>query len=182
MADDIVPVLDPDYNEGYPSPVLIDSVNIRFTVDNVYFRFTENIQKNQAYPSLPQWPDMTYAKSQSAPFPKILPSVIPGYNEDYPCIGGLDATYLKAQQKPYPKVLLALDPDYLEGYPNKCQELPFFGAFSNMPQLQRVIIPASVKFIEDYVFYNTGIEKVKIASDCVYFDHTFPEGCEIEYY
>ena len=75
MADN-VPVLDPDYNEGYPSPVLVDSIAIRFTVDNKYFRFTENIQKNQAYPSNDLWPDVTYMKSQYAPFPKILPSVI----------------------------------------------------------------------------------------------------------
>ena len=56
------------------------------------------------------------------------------------------------------------------------------GAFCNCVNLENVSIPESVKHIGPYAFYNTKLKKVKIASDCVYYDTSFPRDCEIEFY
>lgn len=56
------------------------------------------------------------------------------------------------------------------------------GAFCNCVNLENVSIPESVKYIGPYAFYNTKLKKIKIASDCEYYDTSFPRDCEIEYY
>ena len=57
-----------------------------------------------------------------------------------------------------------------------------FGAFSNT-NITRVNIPASVKNIDNWAFYNCpNLERVKIARDCLYYENSFPPGCIIEYH
>lgn len=56
------------------------------------------------------------------------------------------------------------------------------GAFCNCHGLVSVHIPPTVKKIGPYAFYNTQLSQVKIASDCEYYDTSFPENCTIEYY
>ena len=56
------------------------------------------------------------------------------------------------------------------------------GAFCNARMLAMVTIPESVKYIGRFAFRNTQLQSVKIASDCVYFDTSFPDGCVIETY
>lgn len=56
------------------------------------------------------------------------------------------------------------------------------GAFCNCVNLENVTIPESVNYIGPYAFYNTKLKKIKIASNCVYYDTSFPEDCEIEFY
>lgn len=56
------------------------------------------------------------------------------------------------------------------------------GSFCNCVNLENVTIPESVNYIGPYAFYNTKLKKVKIASDCKYYDTSFPRDCEIEFY
>ena len=56
------------------------------------------------------------------------------------------------------------------------------GAFANDTSLAKVVIPQSVKFIGENAFRNTSLSSVKISSDCVYSQESFPDGCKIEFY
>ena len=56
------------------------------------------------------------------------------------------------------------------------------GAFINCTDLTSVTIPASVKYIDYYTFWNTGLTQVTIASDCVYYPTSFPSGCTVNFY
>lgn len=58
----------------------------------------------------------------------------------------------------------------------------FFGAFANDTNLTKVVIPKSVRFIGDNAFKNTALSSVKISSDCVYSQESFPESCNIQFY
>ena len=56
------------------------------------------------------------------------------------------------------------------------------GAFANSINLKKIVIPQSVKFIGENAFRNTSLSSVKISSDCVYSQESFPNGCKIEFY
>lgn len=59
---------------------------------------------------------------------------------------------------------------------------PLLGAFANASNLSQVSIPRSVKFIGKTAFRGTQLTSVTIASDCTYFDTSFPEGCAVNFY
>ena len=181
------PILNPGYNEGYPSPVLINTPAIKFTVKTKYIDIRiGDTDFNEGYPNNNNYlVDVADMKAQKQPFPRILPSVIAGYNEDYPVINEIDATNVKVQTRPFPRILPEMDnEDKLEGYPSfeAVDYITDFGAFCNVPTLIKIKIPSTVKFIQDYSFWNTGLKKVTIAPDCKYFEHSFPEECQIEFY
>lgn len=56
------------------------------------------------------------------------------------------------------------------------------GAFCDATDLEEIRIPPSVTRIGRFAFAKTKLKKVKIASDCVYYDTSFPRDCEIEFY
>lgn len=56
------------------------------------------------------------------------------------------------------------------------------GAFNKCLNLVYVEIPESVKSIGRYSFRETNLSSVKIASDCTYYDTSFPTGCIIKFY
>lgn len=58
----------------------------------------------------------------------------------------------------------------------------FIGAFANDTSLAKVVIPKSVKLIGDNAFRNTALSSVKISSDCVYSQESFPDGCNVDFY
>lgn len=86
------------------------------------------------------------------------------------------------QTPPYPRNLLTCEDDYLNGYPSFRKEYTTFGAFQFAETLDKIVIPRTVKFISDYTFYGTSIKKATIAPDCKYFEHSFPEECQVEFY
>ena len=56
------------------------------------------------------------------------------------------------------------------------------GAFANSINLKKIVIPQSVKFIGENAFRNTARSSVKISSDCVYSQESFPESCNVDFY
>ena len=61
-------------------------------------------------------------------------------------------------------------------------DIELVGAFANAVNLVKIVIPKSVKFIGENAFRNTALSSVKISSDCVYSQESFPDGCKIEFY
>ena len=56
------------------------------------------------------------------------------------------------------------------------------GAFNKCTHLVEVEIPASVTSIGRYSFRETQLKKVKISSNCTYYDTSFPDDCVISFY
>lgn len=61
-------------------------------------------------------------------------------------------------------------------------DIPVLGAFCNARNLTKIEIPATVKKIGRYAFTNTLLSEVTIASDCDYYDTSFPAGCVVRFY
>lgn len=85
-------------------------------------------------------------------------------------------------QNPIPLVLWYVDSE--TNIPNKeyFSKINTLGAFSNAVRLRKISIPRSVKKIGRYAFTNTQLSQVTIASDCEYYDTSFPAGCVITFY
>ena len=86
-----------------------------------------------------------------------------------------------------PLTMWRIDPDINNGMPYVplmigLPVLAHTGAFMNCEHLTYVEIPYSCKKIGRYAFAGTALKKVKIAADCTYYDTSFPEDCEIEFY
>lgn len=89
-----------------------------------------------------------------------------------------------AMNKPYPNALFRTDEQFNSGYPfhKLMPEVPLLGAFANAINLRTVRIPETVKKIGQYAFRNTQLTSVTVASDCEYYDTSFPDGCVINFY
>lgn len=61
-------------------------------------------------------------------------------------------------------------------------DIELVGAFANAVNLVKIVIPKSVKLIGDTAFRNTALSSVKISSDCVYSQESFPDGCNVDFY
>jgi hypothetical protein len=85
---------------------------------------------------------------------------------------------------PYPLSLWRISATKEFGYPyhELLPEVPLLGAFANAVNLKTVRIPETVKTIGRYAFRNTQLTSVTIASDCEYYDTSFPDGCIINFY
>ena len=85
--------------------------------------------------------------------------------------------------KPYPYGKWYRDTDGMlktRGLPDDL--IDYQGAFNKCPNLVEVKIPETVKSIGRYSFRETNLKSVKIASDCTYYDTSFPNGCVINFY
>lgn len=56
------------------------------------------------------------------------------------------------------------------------------GAFNKCQRLKEVIIPESVNSIGKKSFRETSLKSVEIASDCTYYETSFPSDCRIYFY
>lgn len=56
------------------------------------------------------------------------------------------------------------------------------GAFKDATNLVKVRIPQSCTSIGRCAFKNTQLTKVTIASDCTYYNTSFPDGCVVNFY
>lgn len=89
-----------------------------------------------------------------------------------------------AMSQPYPDALWRIDEGFNYGIPYNMlmADIPAFGAFANATNLAVIRIPQSVKSIGAETFRNTNLTSVTIASDCTYYDTSFPEGCVVNFY
>lgn len=89
-----------------------------------------------------------------------------------------------AMSQPYPDALWRITEGVNDGLPYNMlmPDVPAFGAFANATSLAVIHIPRSVKSIGVETFRNTNLISVTIASDCTYYDTSFPEGCVVNFY
>ena len=144
---------------------------------------------NQGYPC-------TYTKTnlrrgvQDFPFPKLMfmsgaysstDKYSDGCNQGYPCTFYRTDIRRGVQDRPFPRLMPSFeeDNDWYLSFRKNCIG---FGAASNIPTLDEIEIPRSVRYIADYAFYNTNIKKVKMHPECLYFRHSFPRGTMIAFY
>ena len=142
--------------------------------------FTINPDKLEGYPSFQDMSD--FSPTQEKPFPRLMLSCDNTLHEGYPSFFLL-GNFSPTQEKPFPRLMLSCEEEYHNKYPSfRLGNFETFGAFKNTPMLQEVSIPKSVKRIADWTFYNSAIKEVTISRDCIYGEHTFPEGCIIKFY
>lgn len=187
MADNTLSFVISSKNDGYPSfnelPDLYNLDTQAIPCPKLIFDTACDDDFNSGYPAFKRFGDLANMKTQEAPYPKLMLVSVPEYNSGYPCLYDFgDLVEMKTQIEPYPKLMLVSVDNIYDGYPSHNEEVPSFGAFSNIPTLEKVTIPESVKHIADYAFYNTSIKEVTIASDCEFYSHTFPEDCVVKYY
>lgn len=120
----------------------------------------------------------------SAKIELIVPNAWYMSEEGYPKYSLFPELPTSAMTKPYPKALWRTAPQISSGYPfhELLPEVPLLGAFANASELKTVRIPETVKTIGRYAFRNTQLTSVTIASDCEYYDTSFPDGCIINFY
>jgi len=175
--------IDPTKNQGYLSFADLPDITSLVVQSPPFPKMFSNLTstKNQGYLSFADLPDITSLVVQSPPFPKMMTQLISDRNQGYPSF--TDITSLVVQEPPFPKMMTCLGgTTYNQGYPTFRYNKPRFGCFANVTTLIKATIPQTVKYIADYTFYNTSLTKVTIAKDCKYFEHTFPDKCEISYY
>ena len=102
----------------------------------------------------------------------------PNYLSGYP---SFRKNFPNTQEYPYPKYLLVCDNNYLSGYPSFARPFESFGAGKHSV-IEEIEIPKSITYICDYAFYGSNITSVKINRHCMYFEHSFPDGCHIKPY
>ena len=86
-------------------------------------------------------------------------------------------------QPPYPSGMWVLDDnDILTNSMLPEVLIDYQGAFNKCAHLVEVTIPKTVKSIGEWSFRETALTSVTIASDCTYYDTSFPENCVINFY
>lgn len=86
-------------------------------------------------------------------------------------------------QPPYPAGMWVLDDnDILTNSMLPEVLIDYQGAFNKCAHLVEVTIPKTVKSIGKWSFRETLLTSVTIASDCTYYDTSFPENCVINFY
>lgn len=132
---------------------------------------------------------MESGRNNGYPYQDIVPALVEPLAPEYPtimfrCDGltypALNVPIIKVLSEPLPYAI----PTHHKGeYPQLFQnELVKMGTCLGCSNLKSVSIPASVRKITDYAFYGTKLKKVRIPNGCTYFEHSFPEACEIETY
>lgn len=136
------------------------------------------------YPYAEGLPD-TPSFADTPPYHQWHMKVKSGVSSGYPCMLQVPALFRTADiQPPYPDyVMRCLGEDFNNGYPLIMQiNKVLMGAFANAYELKKVSIPKSCKKIGRYAFRNTKLTSVTIASDCTYYDTSFPDGCVVNFY
>ena len=108
---------------------------------------------------------------------------------DYDWQMGTDGLFMNAMpdsiywEEPYPLDIWELDEnDRLTNAGLPDELIDYQGAFNKCAHLVEVTIPKTVKSIGEWSFRETALTSVTIASDCTYYDTSFPENCVINFY
>ena len=203
MDDDSPFVLDPNKCDGYPSVYnLPDNPNMDYQIDahvrDVIYGTFDTIGNSSilsGYPSMGY--DIGYLPYSITDqdcraivygsFTHIGNNAIlsgcPSYNYD---IGYLPYTVPDKDCRAIVYGTFSdINTEKIDGYPvmeNTMDPFETFGAFYAVPTLSKIKIPSTVKFIADYAFYRTNLKKATISPDCIYYEHSFPEECQVEFY
>lgn len=136
------------------------------------WKISGNVVTHELYPEIPEKP---IKKSCMPSLWRISENVIT--HELYPEIPE------NPVKKPYPKVLWRIE--------NKVSDLPYHelmpfetpaGAFMGAKNLEYARIPETVRKIGRYAFADTALKRVRISSECTYYETSFPSECTIEFY
>ena len=143
--------------------------------------------RNDGYPCVPEILELPEI-SLVPPIPSGTLLVSPYKNHGYPSVnklGSLPDEVVLAE--PYPDTVMIVLEDYNDGYP--CipalyggREVLTAGAFKNATSLEYVYIPRTVQKIGRYAFAGTALKSVTIPTGCQYYETSFPENCEINFY
>lgn len=87
-----------------------------------------------------------------------------------------------AFQPPYPQIFWYVNETENDVIHDGELDYEKMGAFCHCTELNRIIIPPTVKHIGEYAFRNTKLRSVTIASDCTYSETSFPNGCVVNFY
>lgn len=99
--------------------------------------------------------------------------------------------FLSLPDKPFhgdsPYTMWRIDPNANDGMPYVplmigVPVLSQSGAFKDATNLVKVRIPQSCSTIGKHAFEGTQLTKVTIASDCTYYNTSFPDGCVVNFY
>ena len=137
---------------------------------------------------------MAWAINDSYPYQDTLGDLIPIFSEPYP-IGFFqqndsindgypyvmtNKSLIKVLKEPLPTGFFTIS----EGEYPKFAGLNLLdtGAFCRASNLEKIVIPESVKYIGETAFRYTKIKEVTISKDCTYYPTSFPEGCKIKNY
>lgn len=119
----------------------------------------------------------TVSNSLIAVYSEPFPTGIFTINNDYPKY--LGRALVDVVSEPYPTGIFFVDNDYPKYLGLNLIDT---GAFCWAINLEKVVIPESVKYIGITAFRNTALTEVTIAPDCVYYPTSFPDGCKINFY
>ena len=190
--------IDPNYLHGYPS-FGVDVIGLDYTIvsgyrDMVYGDFTD---MNSAY--LNNYPsfsvdviglDYTITNMCREYVYGSFTDMNSAYLNNYPSFSvdviELDYTITNMCREYVYGSFTKIDSNISEiKYPifdNSLEYYETFGAIYDT-EVTKLVIPKTVTFIADYAFYRSNnIKKVKIASECLYYEHSFPKDCKIEFY
>ena len=145
--------------------------------------FIINPNKRDGYPVID---DNThdFGPTQTTPYPKREFYTGSDLLDGYPVMDGWKS-FSPVQDNIYPSNMFNIDASKMQGYPSFSffGDFKNFGAFEFAENLTKITIPRSVRYICDYAFWGcNNLKKVRIHPDCVYFSHSFPEECEIQFY
>lgn len=144
----------------------LNECNITFST-NAYFTISNS------YPYLIGEDELI--KVLSEPTPYMAMTIVVG---EYPKYSSLNL--IPYIQEPYPIAVPIMKENE---YPHYAHLNPIdTGAFCWAANLEKVVIPESCKYIGITAFRYTKLKEVTIAKDCVYFNTSFPDGCEIKFY
>lgn len=134
----------------------------------------------EGYPRMVNW--KTPSPVQDNDYPSNMFGCVSDKMSGYPSFSSF-GNFSPVQSEPYPSNMMSCKEGYINGYPTYrvAKNFKDFGAFQYSP-ITKVVIPPTVKYISDYTFWNTGLKKVTIAPDCIYYEHSFPEDCQVEFY
>lgn len=132
------------------------------------------------YPRMYNWND--FSPVQDNDYPCNMFSCVLTKMSGYPSFSSF-GDFSPVMSEPHPREMMSCKEEYINGYPTYrvANNFKNFGAFQYSP-IAKVTIPPTVKYISDYTFWNTKIKKVTIHPDCIYYEHSFPEDCQIEFY
>ena len=172
--------IDPTKKTGYPVPYTEKPFSEVQEAPFPKAMMSCDPDRLEGYPSFEG--ALPFRPVQDQPYPALMMSCTPTRQNGYP-VYVTHKPFRPVQDQPYPVEMMSCESDMIEGYPTyrRGKDFKNFGA-GYLSEIEEIEIPYSVKYISDYAFWGTNIRSVKINRHCIYYAHSFPEGCHIKPY